>query len=303
MSEEIDVVRRFNRSYTTRIGVLEESFLGMGMPLGPLRLLFEIGNGPATTQALRARLGLDSGYLSRLLRRLEGEGLVALTPDPADRRRRHVELTAAGRDFWAELERRSEQRAAGLLAPLTERQRTRLAAALAEADLLVRAATVTFETVDPLSPAARTAVEAYFTEIDGRIEGGFDAAGEAVKDAERLSAPDGAFVVALSDGTAVACGGVQTLPAVSAGDHVGEIKRMWVSPDWRGAGLGARLLHHLEEVSAGLGHQLVRLDTNDSLTEAIGMYRRAGYREIVRYNDNPFARLFFEKRLDRTDQA
>ena len=71
MRDPVDVVRRFNRSYTQRIGVLDDSFLGLGMPLGPVRLLFEIGAAPATAQALRDRLGLDSGYLSRLLRSLE----------------------------------------------------------------------------------------------------------------------------------------------------------------------------------------------------------------------------------------
>ena len=101
MTDAISVVRRFNRSYTQRIGALEDSFLGLGMPLGPARLLFEIGTEPATAQALRARLGLDSGYLSRLLRSLEREGLVAVVPDPADRRRRQVSLTEAGRERWA----------------------------------------------------------------------------------------------------------------------------------------------------------------------------------------------------------
>src|ERR1700760_126432 len=126
MTDPVAAVRRFNRSYTQRIGVLEDSFLGLGMPLGPARLLFEIGasdaaapaaqapltmQAPLTTQALRERLGLDSGYLSRLLRRLERDGLVAVRPDPADRRRRQVSLTPVGRGHWAELERRSQERA------------------------------------------------------------------------------------------------------------------------------------------------------------------------------------------------
>src|SRR6201985_970544 len=100
MSDAVETVRRFNRSYTQRIGVLEDSFLGLGMPLGPARLLFEIGTAPATTRALRERLGLDSGYLSRLLRRLERDGLVRVAPDPGDRRRRAVSLTDAGRERW-----------------------------------------------------------------------------------------------------------------------------------------------------------------------------------------------------------
>src|ERR1700691_2756795 len=121
----------------------------MGMPVGPARLLFEIGTAPATTRALRERLGLDSGYLSRLLRRLEKDGIIHVVPDPGDRRRRQVSLTEAGRERWQELDRRSDDQARLIVAPLTERQRDRLARALAEADLLVRAATVTFEPADP----------------------------------------------------------------------------------------------------------------------------------------------------------
>src|ERR1700753_1522058 len=102
------------------------------MPRGPPRLLFEIGAGPATTRELRTRLGLDSGYLSRLLRRLERDGLVAVSPDPADRRRRRVSLTTAGGRRRAELERRSADQARRLVDPLTPRQRDRLVRALAE---------------------------------------------------------------------------------------------------------------------------------------------------------------------------
>jgi DNA-binding MarR family transcriptional regulator len=307
MPDPVEVVRRFNRSYTQRIGVLEDSFLGLGMPLGPARLLFEIGAAPAatrapltmqaplTTQALRERLGLDSGYLSRLLRRLEEDGLVRVTPDPGDRRRRQVTLTEAGRDRWQELERRSGDQARLIVGPLTERQRERLARALAEADLLVRAATVSFELIDPAAPVARDVVDRYFAEIGRRF--GFDASGETEKDTAQLVPPAGAFVVALSDGEPVACGGLHTLAPLADGRSAGELKRMWVHDDWRGAGLGSRLLRHLEDQARALGHNAVRLDTNAALTEAVTMYQRAGYRPIARYTDNPWATHFFEKPL------
>jgi DNA-binding MarR family transcriptional regulator/predicted N-acetyltransferase YhbS len=301
MSDPIAVVRRFNRSYTQRIGALEDSFLGLGMPLGPARLLFEIGAAPATTQALRERLGLDSGYLSRLLRRLENEGLIDVSPDPDDRRRRQVTLTEAGRERWRELERRSDDQARMIVDPLTQRQRERLARALSEADLLVRAATVSFEPTDPASPVARDVVGRYFAEIGRRF--GFDAAaGETEKDTKLLIPPTGVFVVAVSDGEPVACGGLQTLDALAEDpfaneQRIGELKRMWVHDDWRGAGLGSRLLRHLEDQARALGHGAVRLDTNAALAEAISMYQRAGYRPIARYSDNPWATHFFEKRL------
>lgn len=301
MSEPVDVVRRFNRSYTQRIGVLEDSFLGLGMPLGPARLLFEIGlpleagGAPATTQALRERLGLDSGYLSRLLRRLEQDGLVRVTPDRDDRRRRRVILTPAGGERWKELERRSDDQARLIVDPLTPRQRERLARALGEADLLVRAATVTFEPADPAAPVARDLVGRYFAEIGRRF--GFVPSGEAEQDALVLRPPTGVFVVALSDGGPVACGGLQTIAPLEDGTRAGELKRMWVHGDWRGAGLGSRLLRHLEDEARKLGHAVTRLDTNAALAEAIAMYQRAGYRAIDRYSDNPWATHFFEKHL------
>jgi DNA-binding MarR family transcriptional regulator len=285
-----EVVRRFNRSYTQRIGALDESFLGMGMSLGASRLLFEIGLEPGTVQALRGRLGLDSGYVSRLLRSLEENGLVSVRPDPEDRRRRLVELTAKGRAAHQRLEGRSEERARLLLEPLSARQQERLVESLRTADLLVRAATVAFVTVPADSTAARTATSAYFAELDRRFPDGFDAGDQSAHDVELMSPPRGAFVIATSDGEPVACGGVQGLE-----EGVGEIKRMWVHEGWRGAGLGARLLSQLERTAVSLGHRVIRLDTNDTLREAIALYERAGYRRVAAYNDNPHARLWFEK--------
>jgi len=102
----------------------------------------------------------------------------------------------------------------------------------------------------------------------------------------------GAFVVASSDGRPVACGGLQVL---SPG--VAEVKRMWVADDWRGAGLGSRMLGHLEQRARDLGHRRVVLDTNGTLTEAIALYARAGYQPVERYNDNPYAQAWFAKDL------
>ena len=285
-------LRRFNRAWTQRVGVLDESFLGSGRPLGPARLLFEIGPGGAGVLALRQRLGLDSGYLSRLLGRLVDEGLVEVLPDPADRRRRLATLTARGRREWQELEDRSERMARDLVAPLSESQRARLDDALATAELLVRAATVELAAVPADSPEAVAAVSSYVAELDRRFPGGFDPGDALTADADALAPPYGTFVLARSADEVVACGGVQRI-----GDATAELKRMWVHPDWRGAGLGSRLLRHLEDDAARAGHRTVRLDTNGSLAEAIAMYGRAGYRPIERYNDNPYAQAWFEKAL------
>ena len=285
-------LRRFNRTYTQRVGALEDSYLGLGWPLGASRLIFEIGETGTTALELRERLDLDSGYLSRLLRRLTRAGVIDVTPDPADRRRRTVALTAEGRKVRRELDRRSEERAATLIAPLTDRQRNRLAEALATADLLVRTATVRLRVVRPDDPAAVEAVGRYVAELDTRFPRGFDPGDATTTGTAAMSSPSGTFVVATSDGEPVACGGVQQIAP-----YVGEIKRMWVHPGWRGAGLGSRMLTHLEKRACELGHRQVNLDTNGTLVEAIAMYQRAGYRSIERYNDNPYAEAFFSKDL------
>ncbi|NGN93133.1 bifunctional helix-turn-helix transcriptional regulator/GNAT family N-acetyltransferase [Nocardioides sp. KC13] len=299
MTVDTSVMRKFNMSYVRRVGALEESFLGSGLPYGTARILYEIGLGAETVQDLRTRLGgLDSGYVSRMLRSLESKGFVATERDPADGRRRLVVLTEDGLKQWDDLERRSEERAHLLLDPLTQRQRDRLNEALATADLLVRAATITIEPVDPRDPMAQEAMGHYFAEIGERF--GFTVGDEGFGDDPSLRPPHGTFFVAASDGAPVASGGVREFPSTSSGhrdERTAEIKRMWVDPAWRGAGLGSRLLRHLEAEALRLGHQVVRLDTRDVLTEAIGMYERAGYERIDRYNDNPHATHFFRKQL------
>jgi DNA-binding MarR family transcriptional regulator/ribosomal protein S18 acetylase RimI-like enzyme len=289
--DDVAVLRRFNRSYTQRIGVLGDSYLGTGRPLGPSRLLFEVGAEGARVAALRRFLGLDSGYLSRMLRQLEQEGLVTVGPDPTDGRQRVVELTPAGRREWRRLDRRSEELASRLVEPLSARQRAELAAALATADRLLRAATVAFDLVDARSPAARDALARYFAELDARFPSGFDP-GDGLTDVDALRPPEGAFVVVRNDQETIGCGGVQRVD-----DTTGEIKRMWIHPDWRGVGLGGRLLARLEAVAGDLGFPHVVLDTNETLVEAIAMYERAGYRSIDRYNDNPYAQRWFAKDL------
>lgn len=288
----VAALRRFNRSFTQRVGVLDDSYLAIGRPVGSARLLFEIGPDGTTVLALRRRLGLDSGYLSRLLRDLELDGLAEVGPDPADGRRRLARLTADGRRAWSELDRRSDELAGGLLAPLSVRQRDALATALSTADRLLRVATVDVEIVDPHAEVALAALHAYVAELDRRFPDGFDPGDALVADAPTMRSPTGAFLVARSDADVVACGAIRRHD-----ERTGELKRMWVHADWRGAGLGRRMLTELELVAADLGYRRVVLDTNATLTEAIAMYERHGYRSIERYNDNPDAQRWFDKQL------
>ncbi len=160
------------------------------------------------------------------------------------------------------------------------------------ADHSARATTLHFTVVDPQSDDAIASMTAYFDELDRRFPEGFDPDDTLVADAAKLRQPDGVFLLARCDNLVVSCGGVQQLEP-----GIGEIKRMWVSDDWRGLGIGRRMLDELESQSRTLGHHTVRLDTNTVLTEAITMYVSAGYRPIERYNSNRFAEHFFEKSL------
>ena len=296
---DVAVLRRFNRSFTRRIGVLDDSYLGAGRPLGPSRLLFEIGTGEGERIVeLRRRLGFDSGYVSRLLRQLEADGLVTVVADQADRRTRIARLTPAGRRAWRTLDRRSEQFALRLVAPLTERQRADLDAALATADRLLRAATITFDHVDGGGPDARRAMTAYFAELHTRFPTGFDPGDALATDAAAFAPPTGTLVLLRDDLAVAGCGGLQRVDGGTA-----EIKRMWIDPSYRGLGLGCRLLTHLEASAVVLGYGRVVLDTNATLTEAIAMYESSGYRPTARYNDNPYAQRWFTKRLSKTARA
>lgn len=288
----VERLRSFNRSFTQRIGVLDESFLGTGRPLGESRLLFEVGPGGAGVLELRTRLGLDSGYLSRLLRRLEVSGLVEVRDDPDDGRRRLVRLTDAGRSEWEVLDRRSDALAEQLLAPLGDDQRSELSECLARAERLVRAATLRFEAVDPTDARATHALTTYGAELEDRFPTGFLGAELLTSGLDGFAPPNGAFVVASTDGATIACGGL-----ARHDDTSGELKRMWVDRAWRGLGLGRRMLVDLEARAADTGYRRVVLDTNLTLTEAIALYESSGYAPIERYNDNPDAQAWFAKEL------
>src|ERR671926_241185 len=130
MTSDIVQVRRFNRMVTQRVGALNDRFLARDRPLAVSRLLWEIGTEGAEVVMLRARLGLDSGQLSRILRALEADGLITVIRSDADRRVRVARLTAAGLRERAELDQRSDRLAESILKPLDEDKRAELVAAM-----------------------------------------------------------------------------------------------------------------------------------------------------------------------------
>jgi len=285
-------VRSFNRLVTQRVGALNDHYLARDRPLGEARLLWEIGAAGCDVRLLRARLDLDSGYLSRLLRSLEGDGLVSVDPSEGDRRVRTVRLTAAGLAERELLEQRSDELARSFLEPLSEPRRRRLVAAMAEVERLLTAALVEIAVVDPAGHDAQFCLHEYYAELAQRFETGFDPALSISAEHDDFRPPAGAFLVATLRAEPVGCGALKLQPDGSA-----YLKRMWVAGPVRGLGIARRLLGELERHAAAHGARVATLETNRALTEAIGLYRSAGYREVDPFNDEPYAHHWFEKRL------
>jgi DNA-binding MarR family transcriptional regulator len=290
MLDPVSRVRRFNRAVTSAVGALDTSFLGRGRPLGAARVLNAIGQGRSDVGEVRDYLGLDSGLMSRLLRSLEDEGLIETQAHEDDARRRVASLTRAGKREFAAYEALSNTQAESLLARNAQAE-----ALLAAMDLIASALTrdrIAFAEMDPRSDEARDCLGEYYAELGRRFKQGFDVSLSRDPDAEDMRRPRGSFIVAISDTLPVGCVGLKGT------DHgYAEIKRLWVAPSARGLGLGKRLMDAAEDAARTLGITLLRLDTNSALPEAGQLYRTTGWREIPRFNDDPYPDLFFEKQI------
>lgn len=284
-------IRTFNRTVTGQIGALDDCFLGRHRSLGACRLLFEVGTAGIEVRELRARLGLDSGYTSRMLRELEAEGLIRTGQAPSDGRVRYVRLTKTGRRELGLLNRLSDAAAATMLEPLTQSQREALTSAMGIVERLLLASVVRLQVENPTSRAAQYCLASYFDELADRFEAGFDPARSISAAADELTPPHGYFVIARLKGDPVGCGALKCHPSY------GEIKRMWVKASSRGLGIGKRILHRLEDLARERQIPLVRLETNKALIEAQSLYQSSGYLEVGAFNDEPYAHHWFEKRL------
>src|SRR6266567_7571259 len=146
--------------------------------------------------------------------------------------------------------------------------------------------------IDPADPDAQHCLNAYFAELIRRFDTGFDPALGISATEDELRPPAGLLLVATRDGEPIGCGALKF-----HGAEPTELKRMWVDESARGLGVGRRLLSELEHQAAAHGARTVRLETNRALVEAISLYRSAGYVEVPRFNDEPYAHHWFEKRL------
>jgi DNA-binding MarR family transcriptional regulator/GNAT superfamily N-acetyltransferase len=289
---EIDQVRRFNRAVTHRIGALSDHYLSRSRALGASRVLWEIGGDGCEVRALRARLSMDSGQLSRLLRSLEAEGLIEVVPSREDGRIRIARLTRAGLTERRLLDDRSDELAGSILAPLDSAQRDQLVGAMRTVERLITSSLVQIRIVDPEHPDARRCLRAYVAELNRRSDLPFDPSNGSTAEPHEVRPPAGAFVVAYLNDEAIGCGAVKHFPGGRS-----DIKRMWVAESARGLGVGRRLLTTLEQLARDGGATVARLETNKTLTEAIALYRSAGYEEVPAFNDEPFAHHWFAKPL------
>jgi len=289
---QIERVRSFNRAVSKRIGALSDDYLDRGRPLGEARLLFEIALEGAEIRSLRERLGLDPGYVSRLIRSLEAQGLVKTAPQVGDARVRVARLTAKGRKEYRAYDASSDLLAQTMLAHLTSGQRERLVGAMNEVTKLLGASNITIASEDPRGADAQWCLARYFEDIAARFEGGYDPTKGLPAGAELFDPPNGFFLIARLEGAPVGCVGLKRRP-----ERTGELKRMWVSSEVRGLGLGRRLLVEIEACARSSGLRRLQLDTNKTLTEARALYVSAGYREIADFNGEPYADHWFEKKL------
>ncbi|MET0531257.1 MAG: helix-turn-helix domain-containing GNAT family N-acetyltransferase [Microvirga sp.] len=288
----VEQVRRFNRIVTQRAGALEESYLQRGRSLGQARLLHEMPSEGIDVRILRERLKLDSGYLSRLLRSLESQGLVATRAHAADGRIRRVMLTPKGRAERARYDALSDDLAMSFLKPLDPSERGRLVNAMAEVERLLRGGAVEVRLEAPASAAAKWCLAQYFAELSARFETRFDPAVSNPASPEELTPPAGFFFVAWLEGGPAGCGALKVRDGAT-----GEIKRMWTAPGARGLGIARRMLRTLEEKARQAGLTRLQLETNRTLSEAHALYRKEGYEEVAPFNAEPYAHHWFEKRL------
>jgi DNA-binding MarR family transcriptional regulator/GNAT superfamily N-acetyltransferase len=290
-AERITALRQFNRFYTRRIGVLHEGLLDTRLSLAESRLLWELAHTEQTTATeLAARLELDAGYLSRLLRGFKERGLVKASRSASDARQTRLSITAAGRRAFAPLDRRSQAEVANLLDPLSDAQQRELLTAMAciESLLGTRARTQPF-----VLRAHRPGDIGWVVSRHGALyaqEYGWDLHFEALvariaaSFVEQFDPSREACWIAERDGSQIGCVFLvqardEATQAVEPG--TAQLRMLLVEPAARGLGLGVALVNECERFARQAGYRRIRLWTNSLLLAARGIYQRAGYRLLA----------------------
>lgn len=284
----VAAVRRFNRAYTRQLGVLQESFLDLPFSLTDMRVLYELAHRdqPSATEIAEA-LGLDHGYLSRILRSFSVRGLIDRTPAPGDRRQNRIALTAKGRLEYAVGEKRSKEAIGAILARLPDAAQDHLVAAMSTIEAMTDTTAARF-TLRPHRPGdigwvvARhgalyaqeygwsIAFEALVAEIAAGFLRDFVSTREACWIAEINGAPVGSVFL------------------VRASDEVAKLRLLLVEPSARGYGIGRALVQQCIDFSRERGYRKITLWTQSILVGARAIYQRAGFQHIGTDPHNSF---------------
>jgi DNA-binding MarR family transcriptional regulator/GNAT superfamily N-acetyltransferase len=284
----VAAVRHFNRAYTRQLGVLQESFLDLPFSLTDMRVLYELAHRdqPSATE-IAETLGLDHGYLSRILRGFAVRGLIDRTPTPGDRRQNRVTLTAKGRLEFAVGEKRSKEAIGAILARLPDAAQDHLVTAMRTIEAMTDTTPAPF-TLRPHRPGdigwvvARHGAlyaqeygwsfgfEALVAEITAGFLRDFDATREACWIAEINGAPVGSVFL------------------VRATDEVAKLRLLLVEPSARGYGIGRALVEQCIEFARERGYRKITLWTQSILVGARAIYQRAGFQHVGTEPHNSF---------------
>jgi DNA-binding MarR family transcriptional regulator/L-amino acid N-acyltransferase YncA len=281
--ERTQAVRRFTRFYTRRLGVLGETLLGSDLTLAEARVLFELATRPAPTAgAIADELGLDPGYLSRILRRFAERGLVVRRRSRADARRQEIALTERGRAAFAPLDEGSRAQVSALLARLSEADQHRLVAAMGTIEALLGEGEG--DAVPYLLRPHRPGDIGWIVHRHGALyaqEYGWDETFEAL-----VAEIAAGFVksydpkrercwIAEKDGEIVG-----SVMLVNGGEGAAKLRLLYVEPQARGLGIGRRFVDEAIAFARAAGYRRITLWTNDVLDAARRIYAGAGFRLV-----------------------
>ena len=294
-SDRIEAVRRFNRFYTRRIGVLQDGLLGSELSLTQGRVLYELAHAePMTASRLGEAIGVDAGYLSRILRGFAARGLIARQRSESDGRQVILSLTETGRALFDTIDQRARDDVASLLAPLPQPAQDRLivaldtAAALLGGDAGEKASGVTIlrsPRPGDLGWVVHRHGVLYATEFgwnNGALEG---AVAEAA--ARFLREPDPARErcwIAERDGAVVG-----SVMVVRQTDELARLRLLYLEPAARGFGIGRRFVEECIHFARSAGYRRMMLTTVSVLTAARAIYERAGFIIAASEPDDSFA--------------
>ncbi|WP_018261080.1 bifunctional helix-turn-helix transcriptional regulator/GNAT family N-acetyltransferase [Methylobacterium sp. WSM2598] len=291
-SDAVAAVRAFNRFYTRQIGLLDEGLHRSPYSLTEARVLYELAHRDRPNAAeLGQDLGLDAGYLSRLLKRFAARGLVARTPSARDARRHELTLTAAGRAAFAPLDAASRGEVEAMLARLAPPDRAELVRAMERVQgLLTPAPAPAPVAIRPF----RAGDTGWIIHRQGRLyaeEYGFDDSFEGLV-AGILAGFVAGHDPAREGGWVAESGGspVGSVFLVRQSEAVAKLRLLYVEAAARGSGTGRRLVETCLAFARGAGYRQVTLWTNDVLAPARRLYERAGFRLAERAPHRSFGR-------------